>query len=478
MPPDAAGNEGGTEPGPDASPAAAPRGTAGGTPSLDRTLGVWEALAIGTGTMVGAGIFIFPGIAGAEAGTAALLSFALGAVVALLVALPASELATALPRSGGGYQYVSRSMGALAGTVVGIGQWIGLIFASGFYLAGFGHYLRELILELGFQSVPEARWLAFGGALFLTLLGVLSTRHAGRLQNLSVGILLFILSTFLVYGLASSLIPGGEGSLPRDFAPEGLGAVFPTAALIFTSYLGFIQITNVAGDIREPARNIPRAMLGSVALVGALYLLTLLLTTSVLSPSELSEFGETALAEVARSLLGVMGALALMAAGLLATLSSANASILGSSRTAFALSRDRLLPLFLGRIHPQSGTPVRALVLTGGAVAGLALLGRLELLAEVASILHLLMYGLICLALLWFRAKQLEGYRPVFRAPGYPWLPALGGLLSFALVGWMEPRALLVGGGVTAAAALWYAFYGREVTLRGNLPEPPGSLEE
>ena len=419
--------------------------------------------------MVGAGIFLFPGLAGGEAGMAAVLSFALGAVVAVLVALPASELASAMPRSGGGYQFVSRSLGALPGALVGIGQWAGLVFASAFYLAGFGEYLRGLLRDLGLGPAPDGRWIAFAATLLLTVVAMVGTRHAGRLQDVVVGILLLLLGAFLTYGLVKLLAFSGGPRLPREFAPRGFAAVFPTAALVFTSYLGFIQITTVAGDIRRPGTNIPRAMLGSIGLVAFLYLLTVFLTTSVLDADRLRELGGTALTEVARSLLGATGALLVFAAGLLATLSSANASILGSSRSLFALARDSLVPDGASRVNQRLGTPVRSLALAGGPVAGLVLFGRLEILAEVASILHLVMYGLICLAFLYFRRTFPDGYEPSFRAPGHPVLPALGAVASFTLIAWMDLLSLLIGGGVMVAALLWHFVYAREVRLRGDL---------
>ena len=105
---------------------------------LERTLGLTGGLAIGIGTMIGAGIFVFPGLAGGRIGTAATVSFAIGGVVALLVALPTSELATAMPKSGGGYYFISRGLGTLAGTVIGLSLWLGLVFATAFYPVGLG----------------------------------------------------------------------------------------------------------------------------------------------------------------------------------------------------------------------------------------------------------------------------------------------------------------------------------------------------
>lgn len=437
-------------------------------PRLTRTLGFPAALAIGSGTMLGAGIFLFPGLAGGEAGMAAILSFAVGAGIALLVALPASEVVSAMPRSGGGYHYVSRSLGALPGSLVGIGQWIGLVFASAFYLAGFGQYLQELMGELGMGPGPPGRWIAFVTTLLLTGIALVGTRNAGTLQNVSVGLLLVFLGAFIFYGLGKIGMDPGFSVAPPDgrFAPRGYGAVLPTAALVFTSYLGFIQITTVAGDIKEPTRTVPRAMLGSIALVAVLYLLTIFLTTSLLGAERLQKLGGTALTEVARTLLGKTGALVVFAAGLLATLSSANASILGSSRSVFALARDGVLPRRMSRVNDRYRTPHRALLLTGASIAVLVLLGRLEILAEVASTLHLFMYGLICLTVFAFRRRSWDGYRPTFRTPGYPWLPGLGAVASFALMGWMEKKALLLSGAVILAALMWYLVYARDVTLQ------------
>ena len=126
-----------------------------GEGELERTIGLVGGLAIGVGTMIGAGIFVFPGLAAENAGPAASLSFAIGAVVALLVALPASELATAMPRSGGGYFFISRGLGTGPGAIVGIGLWLGLVFAAAFYLVGLGSYAGQVFLEAGITPPTE-----------------------------------------------------------------------------------------------------------------------------------------------------------------------------------------------------------------------------------------------------------------------------------------------------------------------------------
>ena len=432
---------------------------------LERTLGLVPALAIGTGTMVGAGIFVFPGLAAGRAGPAAMLSFAIGAVIALLVALPTSELATAMPESGGGYFFVSRALGTLLGCMVGVGQWLGLIFASAFYLIGFGHYLSDLARELGVTLPLPVVGLAFGMGILLTGVSVTGTENTGDLQNWIVGSLLAILAGFLGHGGLDALGVFGRQQTPEAFFPYGTMPVLTTAALVFTSYLGFVQIATVAGEIKAPSRNLPRSMIGSVLLVGTLYVLTIFISTSLLGSESLAEMGETAAVNVGRSIAGTFGAAALLGGGLLATLSSANASILSASRSIYALSRDELVPSQVERINRRYRTPHVALLLTGGIIVALILFGRVEVLAEVASLLHLFMYGLICVALLVLRQSPPDGYQPSFRCPGYPVVPVLGALTSFGLVAFMNPLSIAIGGGILLATAGWYLLYARAVTI-------------
>lgn len=424
--------------------------------------------------MLGAGVFVFPGIAAGRAGPAAMLSFAIGGGIALLVALVTAELATAMPESGGGYYFVSRSFGPLAGSVVGIGQWLGLIFASAFYLVGFAEYAESLLAEWGLSLAEPTVLIAVATALLLTSINLLGTRGAGKLQNGIVLILTLILLCLFGYGALRVVGLIGVSRWPLPFAPAGVQPVARTAALVFTAYLGFVQIATVGGEIREPRRNLPRALVGSVLLVTLLYVLAVFVCSSLLPMERLASLGETATVEVARLLAGNLGALVAMAAGLLATLSSANASILSSSRTVFALSDDRLMPGVIRRVNERFGTPHIALLLVGVSVAGFVLVRRLELLAEVASLLHLVVYAMICASLLALRWRRPQWYVPTFRAPGARALAVAGGLSSLALIGLMQPTALLIGASVLLLALGWYGVYARGATLS---PPRPSHIE-
>ena len=448
-----------------------------GSGELDRTIGLAGALTIGVGTMIGAGIFVFPGLAAGRAGPAAALSFAIGAVIALLVALPTSELATAMPKSGGGYYFVSRGMGAVLGAVVGIGLVFGLVFASAFYLVGFGEYAAQILAEAGLVGGTDAGvgpvelvavlGIALGAGL--TVLSVFGTENTESLQNAVVGLLLGILVVFLSVSVTDILGVHGTQEPTGEFAPEGFATVLSTAALVFTSYLGFAQIATVAEDIIDPDRNLPLAMVGSVVLVGIFYVVTLLLTGYTFDPATLEEFGETAIVEVAEAYLGVVGAIAILIGGLLATLSSANASILSASRALYGLSADAIVPERAATVNRRYGTPHFALAFVGGTTVALVALGETEILAEVASFLHLILYGLICVALLVIRRRDPAWYEPSFVCPGYPVVPVLGAVSSFALIPFMENASILIGSIVTVVAFAWYLAYARDVELKDQL---------
>ncbi|MES3517985.1 MAG: APC family permease [Natronomonas sp.] len=441
---------------------------------LERTLGLSGGLAIGIGTMIGAGIFVFPGLAGGQIGTAATVSFGIGGVVALLVALPTSELATAMPKSGGGYYFISRGLGTLAGTVIGLSLWFGLVFATAFYLVGLGFYTLDALAEVGItiSASPGAvvSAIAVLAGIGFTVLNVTGTENAAKLQNGIVALLLSMLTAFLGFGLLEAFgivdagTPPGEAANVWEVVP-----IMSVAALVFTSYLGFAQVATVAGEMKRPGRNLPLAMIGSVLIVTALYVLTIFVATDIFTQQQLLDAGETAMVEVGRQLLGGIGALVIIVGGLLATMSSANASILSTSRAIYGVSKDALLPKWASRINLKYGTPHVALGMAGGPVVVLAATRQVQLLAEVASFLHLIMYGLMCVALLAIRRDQPEWYDLDFVVPGGPVIPVLGALASFGLIAFMQPTSIVVGLAVIVGTSGWYFYYARGITLKGAL---------
>jgi amino acid transporter/nucleotide-binding universal stress UspA family protein len=438
---------------------------------LAKDLGLFAALTIGIGTMIGAGIFVLPGTAVARVGPLSALTFVLGGVIAIFTALSASELGTAMPRSGGAYFYVNRALGPLFGTVTGWANWIGLAFASAFYMYGLGEYVNTLIglgaVSAGPVTLEAAQVIGLIGALFFIAVNYLGAKETGGLQIIIVSILVGILAVFTVVGILNANM---DALTP--LAPPGATAdVLPVTAIVFVSFLGFVQITSVAEEIKNPGRNLPLAVIGSVVIVTVIYALFLLVLLAAV-PNDLVSGNDTAVVDAAELLfgqysvfgfaLGTVGTGLLLFGGLLATASSANASILSSSRINFAMGREKIITPKLNEIHPRFGTPYRAIAITGALILVFLFLGNLELLATAGSVLHLVVYGLLNIALIVMREADPEEYDPDFEVPLYPFVPIIGAIVSFALIVYIEPRVILLCGGLVGFATLWYALYARQ----------------
>jgi amino acid transporter len=225
---------------------------------LRRELGFWAALTIGAGTMIGAGIFLLSGIAITMAGPAAIFSYLIAGVVCIITAASAAELATGMPTSGGDYFFVSRSLGPAFGAISGVGIWLSLTFAIAFYLVGMGEYLHEFL--------PIAPiWGAVAGGILLTVLNIVGAKESGGTQVVVVLTLIVILGIYAIAG-AFNVDPANWD----PFFPNGVSPVFAATALVFISFLGFVKIAAVSEEIKEPSKNLPRALIGSVALVTVL----------------------------------------------------------------------------------------------------------------------------------------------------------------------------------------------------------------
>ncbi|MDX1509608.1 MAG: APC family permease, partial [Woeseiaceae bacterium] len=367
-----------------------------------------------------------------------------------------AELATAMPRSGGAYFHVSRTFGEFAGLLVGVAQSAGLLFASAFYLVAFAGYLLDLLGDVVPAAAIMPAVIACTAALLLMLVNLVGSSESGRLQFGIVLLLVVLLGVVFGFGLLQATGIVGERPPQPEFMPFGTLPVFTTAAFVFTSFLGFVQIATVAGEVRKPSRTLPLALIGSVVIVTLLYVVALFVTTTMLSADRLAESGSKATTELGRVLFGEAGKLLILAAGLLATVSSANASILSSSRTLFALGRDQLTPAWTARVSVRWGTPYASVIFAGAAVAALTFIGDLKTLAETASVLHLLIYALICMALLQNRRSRSADYEPTFCVPAAKAVATTGAVCCLGLLAFMEKNALLIGASILLLIIGWH----------------------
>ena len=441
---------------------------------LAKDLGLISAMTIGIGTMIGAGIFVLPGVAAEAAGPAVIVSFLIGGMIALINAFSVSEMGTAMPKAGGAYYYINKSLGPMFGSIAGMGDWMGLAFASAFYCIGFGQYL---VVFVPLPEVPLLNPVQLGALIAgFTFVAVnyIGAKETGGVQTVIVFVLLSILTVFAIVGFLSfdyGTLVGGEG-----LAPQGTGAILPATALVFVSYLGYAKIATVGEELKNPGRNLPIAIIGSVAIVTVIYTILMTIMLGVVPIA-----GEDAAVEVvARAafpssvgpVVGVAtGAAAVMTLGaLLATASSANASILASARINFAMGRDKIVTAWLNEVHGRFATPYRSILVTGFLIITfIVVLGRdIEVLAKAASVLHLIVYALMNAALIVFREAEVPEYDPEFTVPLYPITPILGATLSLALIGFMEGLEIALSLGFVLAAVVWYLIYARRKTPRSG----------
>ncbi|WP_440764819.1 amino acid permease [Natronorubrum sp. DTA7] len=458
----------------------------GGDEELAKDLGLVSALAIGIGTMVGAGIFVLPGIAAREAGPIVVLSFLIGGSIAMINALSVSELGTAMPKAGGAYYYINRALGPLFGSISGMGDWMGLAFASAFYCIGFGGYLATL-LDGVVLSVPVAGEIALLptivlgplvlsdiqiGALIagVAFVGVnyAGAKETGGIQTAIVTLLLGILTIFAIVGFFS--FDWGTVTVDGGVAPLGYGEMLPGAALVFVSYLGYAKIATIGEELKNPGRNLPIAIIGSVAIVMVIYSILVGLMVGIIPYDQIDV--DTPMSDVAGVIfegnLGVIGITSITLAALLATASSANASILASARINFAMGRDKIVTDWLNEIHPKFATPYRSIAVTGGMILLFIVVlgGDLEILSKAASVLHLVVYALINAALIVFREADVPEYDPDFTVPFYPITPILGIVFSLGLIGFMDMIEIALSLLFVVGAVLWYGVYARHETDR------------
>ncbi|MBS3762820.1 MAG: amino acid permease [Planctomycetes bacterium] len=422
---------------------------------LKKDVGLLGVFCIASGAMISSGLFILPGPAFKLAGPAVVVSYFLAGLLALCGMLSIAEIATAMPKAGGDYFYIARSLGPAVGTISGLLSWIALSLKSAFALVGMAAFAR---LIPRFQGTPIWQ-LAVPFALFFIGLNVIGIRQAVRAQIILVIGLISLMVLYLVAGF-----PKVDVNRLQPFAPRGSFRVISTAGFVFISYGGLLKIVSVAEEIRNPKKVIPIGMIFSLLVVGIFYGLMVFVTTCVLPAEELSG-SLTPVSQAGRAVLGRFGFLALTIAAILAFFSTANAGIASASRYPLALSRDGLLPPLMGQVSERFKTPVISVLITGVFII-VAVFVQLDYLVKAASTVLILSYLLSCLSLIILREGRVQNYQPSFRAPLYPWLPIIGiAGYSFMLFG-MGFEALLLSLLMGLIGFLVYRFYGRATADR------------
>ena len=414
---------------------------------LKRDLGLLDVFCIASGAMISSGLFILPGLAHAQAGPAVILSYFIAALLALTGMLSQAELASAMPKAGGDYFYINRAMGPAVGTVGGLLTWFSLCMKTSFALVGMSAFVG-LLINIDIRIIGLILCAVF---LLINIVGV---KEAGKLQVYLVLGLFIILGAYVIFGL-----PKVEMKNLTDFMPNGAFSVFATAGLVFVSYGGLLKVASVAEEVKNPARNIPLAMIYSLSIVSLLYVLVVFVTSGVL-PDSILDNSLMPISDGANAFWGTPGKIILSIAAILAFVSTANAGIMASARYPLALSRDKLLPGFFKQINKKYQTPHIALIVSSVFIASTLFL-KLDVLIKTASTVLFLAFIFSCLCVIVLRESGLQNYRPKFKSPLYPWVQIIGILGSSFLIFEMGKEAIAASAIliITGFCAFW--FYGR-----------------
>lgn len=468
----------------------------------DKKMGLAGAVALGIGAMVGGGILALAGVAFSVTGASAILAFLLNGVLAIIVAMSFAEMASRNPQNGGIYTYAKRALSVQLAFGVGWVVWLASIMASVFYALGFGVFASFTLQQLPFitsTALITGSWDAL--LIAMAAVGVytikLSLNTVVESKNINI-------VKVIVFGI---LIAGGLAALPgkplpeltahlRPFFADGFGGLAAAMGYTFVAMQGFVLVAYAAGDIREPGKNIPKALFYTIGIGLAIYLPLLAVVLLAGIPAEQSlasvsaAYPETLVAVAAEHYLGQFGLWLVLIAGLLSMLTALQANLFAASRVANSMAADRTMLPQVSRLHSRYGTPVRAIHLTALLVVLFMLvLPTVASAAAASSLIFLLSFALAQFILILIRKRSPKQSAEAFSVPYFPALPVFGIMATLSLA--LFQSAVVPSAGVItliwlfAGSLLFIAFFLKHalvadvseearnpeiIRLRGNSP--------
>ena len=420
---------------------------------LKREIGLLGVYAIATGTTLSAGFFLLPGLAAEQAGAAIVLAYIVAAMPLVPAMFSIIELATAMPRAGGVYYFLDRSLGPWMGTLGGIGTWLALVLKVSFALVGMGAYIALYIPEL--PMTPVAVAIAVG----LGILNLLGAQKSGGFQMALVLGLLTILGIFIGGG-----VPNIEQARLTAIFEADIQTVLSTAGLVYISYVGVTTVASLSEEVKHPERNLPLGVIFSLITALLVYALGTSVMVGVL-PLEQLVGDLTPAASAAKAVFGNWGAMIISLAALLAFTSVANAGMLSASRFPLAMSRDHMMPRLFQHLNTK-GAPVQGVLVTMGVIVLILIFLDPTKIAKLASAFQLLMFALVCLAVIVMRESGLASYDSGYHSPLYPWMQLFGMLASCTLIVQMGWLPSLFSVALILLGTIWYFKFARDKVNR------------
>jgi amino acid transporter/mannitol/fructose-specific phosphotransferase system IIA component (Ntr-type) len=360
-----------------------------------------------------------------------------------------------MPRAGGTYFYVERSLGPIWGLFSGLANWFSVALKSAFAVVGMA-ILIEVVLQTAFPvrlSPWQFKMIAVLCCLAFTALNIISVKHTSRFQIFLVVILLAILAVFTFFGAGTI-----DAARYKGFLQKGWLAMLATSGLVFISFGGLTKVASIAEEVKFPGKNLPLGMILAWFVVTVFYLGVIIITVGVVDGQELSA-GQMPISLAASKFMGSAGFAILGLAAIAAFVTTANGGILASSRFPMAMSRDQLLPPLLAHINERFKTPHISILLTGLFMMAAIVFLDIEVLVKTASTLMIILFILDNASVIIMRESKIQSYRPKFRSPLYPYIHIFAIFTYCVLIIDMGSIPLLTTAGFVGLSAAWFWLY-------------------
>ncbi|MGY5860950.1 MAG: APC family permease [Candidatus Thorarchaeota archaeon] len=425
-----------------------------------RRLGLIGATNIGLGAMLGGGIYVISGTAAGMIGPALVFAYLVTGALTVFTAINYSELACSIPKQGGGYTFAHDTWGGFPGFLTGWFLLIGNVVACGLYSLAVAH---TLAVFLPGDPALVVGWIAIIIIVITFVTNLVSIKGVtGVLGVLNIAQAL-VLFAFVAIGLLF-INPANLDPILKE--GTGITQFMATVSFIYISFVGFELITTASEEIKDPARNIPRAIMLTLFIATVVYMLAALVIVGVVPYTSIAD-SPTPISDVYGYMLGP-GAFIIGLAGMAASNYAAlNATFLATARVAYSMGRDGNLPKILSRVSPRFKTPIPALIAALFVVSAFALTGNVDLVASLSDFGYLIGLAIVNASVIQLKRKGL-GVPGTFKARFYPAIPILGVVSCLMLVPTLSPNTLELGALLSLAGLVIYIVYARRSHGRHN----------
>lgn len=457
----------------------------GSEQGLKRTLGKYNLIALGIGAVIGAGIFVLTGQAAAQyAGPAVAVSFVVSALACAFAGLCYAEFAAMIPIAGSAYTYAYATMGRIVAWIIGWALVLEYLFSGTTMAVGWSGYVVNFLDSFGIH-IPEKlssapiifdanNKLVFTGAivnlpavlivLLITLLLYRGIKESANFNNLVVILKLSVIALFILFGWGYINSENWVPFIPENtgtFGQFGASGIFRASAVIFFAYIGFDAVSTAAQEAKNPQKDMPWGILGSLFICTIVYILVALVMTGIAPYTELNTAAPIAVA-IDKAGQGLAWLSPFIKLGAIAGLSSVIlVMLMGQTRVFYSMANDGLFFAPFSKVHERYKTPFVATLITGGIAMVACGLLPIGILGELVSIGTLLAFIIVCIGILVLRIKHPEYVRP-FKTPLFPVVPILGIICCGGVMLFLNKIIFIIAGSWLLIGLVIYYFYGRK----------------